>query len=195
MKHPVDFFGRPHEQAIIDLHNQYISLGHIMCASSELPITEADKQFFPELLAESIQALEQEKLVRKTPRGYVYSGTARTTEVVSLESTSNKTVSVICNGKLLETFPLNKAYEEAHAGAVLLHQGETYLTEELDLQQLIAKVKQENVNYYTEALKDVDVQITKVHEAKHQRRQNRSRRTRNNRNLPHLPHQNKRHNH
>jgi DEAD/DEAH box helicase domain-containing protein len=164
MKHPTDFFGRPHEQAIIDLNNQYISLGHIMCASSELPITEADKQFFPELLTESIQALEQEKLVRKTPRGYVYSGTARTTEVVSLESISNKTVTVICNGKLLETLTLNKAYEEAHAGAVLLHQGETYLTEELDLQQLVAKVKHENVNYYTEALKDVDVQITKVHE-------------------------------
>ena len=61
MKHPDDFFGRPHEQAIIDLHNQYISLGHIMCASSELPITEADKQFFPELLPESIQGSGKRK--------------------------------------------------------------------------------------------------------------------------------------
>ena len=49
MKHPDDFFGRPHEQAIIDLHNRYISLGHIMCAASELPLMESDKQFFPEL--------------------------------------------------------------------------------------------------------------------------------------------------
>ena len=45
MKHPDDFFGRPHEQAIIDLHNQYISLGHIMCASSELPITKRINSF------------------------------------------------------------------------------------------------------------------------------------------------------
>ena len=166
MKHPDDFFGRPHEQAIIDLHNQYISLGHIMCASSELPITEADKEFFPELLSESIQALEQENLIRKTPRGWVYSGTARTTEVVSLESISHQTVTVTCNGNLLETLTLNKAYEEAHAGAVLLHQGETYISEELDLNQLVAKVRQENVNYYTEALKDVDVAIKKTYEAK-----------------------------
>ncbi len=164
MKHPDDFFGRPHEQAIIDLHNQYISLGHIMCASSELPITEADKQFFPELLQESIQALEKENLIRKTPRGWVYSGTARTTEVVSLESISHQTVTVTCNGNLLETLTLNKAYEEAHAGAVLLHQGETYISEELDLNQLVAKVRQENVNYYTEALKDVDVAIKKTFE-------------------------------
>ena len=169
MKHPDDFFGRPHEQAIIDLHNQYISLGHIMCASSELPINETDKQFFPELLTESIQALEQENLVRKTPRGWVYSGTARTTEVVNLESISHQTVTVTCNGNLLETLTLNKAYEEAHAGAVLLHQGETYLCEDLDLKQLVAKVRQENVNYYTEALKDVDVAIKKTQQEKHDR--------------------------
>jgi len=164
MKHPIDFFGRPHEQTIIDLHNQYITLGHIMCAASELPINdEQDKQFFPELLSESIQALEQKKLVKKTPRGWVYSGTARTTEVVSLENIPGKTVTVLCNEKLLETLPLNKAYEEAHAGAVLLHQGETYLCESLDIDKLIAKVKQKNVDYYTETLKDVDVTISKIY--------------------------------
>jgi len=167
MKHPDDFFGRPHENAIIDLHNQYISLGHIMCASSELPISQSDKQFFPELLSESILALEQENLLRKTPRGYVYSGTARTTEVVNLESISHQTVTVTCNGNLLETLTLNKAYQEAHAGAVLLHQGETYICETLDLDQLVAKVRQENVNYYTEALKDVDVAIKKTNEENH----------------------------
>jgi DEAD/DEAH box helicase domain-containing protein len=164
MKHPDDFFGRSHEQAIIDLHNRYITLGHIMCAANELPITDSDKQFFPELLNESIQALDQEKLVRNTPRGWVYSGTARTTEVVSLESISDKTVTVICDGKLLETLTLNKAYEEAHAGAVLLHQGETYISESLDLDQLVAKVRQENVNFYTEVLKDVEVSIEKTFE-------------------------------
>jgi DEAD/DEAH box helicase domain-containing protein len=162
MKHPDNFFGRPHEQAIIDLHNKYISLGHVMCASSELPINETDKQFFPELLSESIQALEKENLIRKTSRGWIYSGTARTTEVVNLESISSQTVTVTCNGNLLETLTLNKAYEEAHEGAVLLHQGETYICEELDLTQLVAKVRQENVNYYTEALKTVDVDIKRV---------------------------------
>ena len=166
MKHPDDFFGRSHEQAIIDLHNRYISLGHIMCAASELPIVDADKQFFPELFTESIQALEEQQLVRKTPRGYVYSGTARPTEVVNLESISHQTVTVTCNGNLLETLTLNKAYEEAHEGAVLLHQGETYISEELNLNELTVKVRQENVNYYTEALKTVDVAIKKTLEEK-----------------------------
>ena len=164
MKHPKDFFGRPHEQAILDLHNRYISLGHIMCAASELPIKEQDKKFFPDIFTMSIQALEQEKLVKNTPHGWVYTGTGRATEVVNLKSISNKTVNVICKEHLLETLPLNKAYEEAHTGAVLLHQGETYICENLDLNQLTAKVTQENVNYYTEALKTVDVTINRTYE-------------------------------
>ncbi|MDR0470326.1 MAG: DEAD/DEAH box helicase [Nitrososphaerota archaeon] len=164
MKHPSDFFGRPHEQAIIGLHNHYITTGHIMCAASELPINECDKQFFSELFSGSIQALEQGKLVKKTPHGWVYSGTARTTEMVSLGNISDKTVTVFYNGNLLETLTLNKAYEEAHTGAVLLHQGETYICESLDLNHLVAKVKQENVNYHTEALKDVEVTINKTQE-------------------------------
>jgi DEAD/DEAH box helicase domain-containing protein len=166
MKHPEDFFGRPHEQAIIDLHNRYISLGHIMCAASELPITENDRKYFPELFYESIKALEQQNLVRKTPRGWVYSGTARPVEIVNLDSISDKTVTVICNGNVLETLALTKAYEEVHEGAVLLHQGETYVSEELNLNSLTAKVRKDNVNYHTEAKKTVDVAVKKVLEEK-----------------------------
>ena len=110
--------------------------------------------------------MEQQHLVRKTPRGWVYSGTARPVEVVNLESISDKTVTVTCNGNVLETLTLNKAYEEVHAGAVLLHQGETYISEELNLEDLTAKVRQEDVNYYTEALKTVDVAIKKTFEEK-----------------------------
>jgi DEAD/DEAH box helicase domain-containing protein len=166
MKHPDDFFGRPHEQAIIDLKNQYISLGHIMCASSEMPLTEKDKEYFPQLFQESIKALEQQNLIRNTPRGWVYSGTARPVEIVNLESISDKTVTVTCEGKVLETLPLNKAYEEVHQGAVLLHQGETYISEELNLGTLTAKVRKEDVDYYTEALKTVEVNVKNVFETK-----------------------------
>jgi DEAD/DEAH box helicase domain-containing protein len=166
MKHPQDFFGRPHEQAIIDLHNQYISLGHIMCASSELPVTEKDKEYFPQLFEESIKALEEQNLVRKTSRGWVYSGTARPVEIVNLESISDKTVTVTCNGNILETLALTKAYEEVHEVAILLHQGETYISEELNLSNLTAKVKREDVNYHTETKKTVDVSIKKTYEQK-----------------------------
>ena len=166
MKHPKDFFGRPHEEAIIDLHNRYICLGHLMCAACELPITDGDRRYFPELFQESIEALEQQNLVRKTSRGWIYSGTARPVEVVNLESISDKTVTVTCNGNVLETLTLTKAYEEVHEGAVLLHQGETYISEELNLTTLTATVRREDVNYHTKVMKTVDVTIEKTYEEK-----------------------------
>ncbi len=161
MKHPKAFFGRPHEQAIIDLHNQYISLGHIMCAASEFPITEEDHKYFPDVLSESLKALEEEKLVRKTASGWIYCGTARPADLVNLNNISNKIVTVICNGHVLETLELTKAYEEAHEGAVLLHQGETYVVEDLNLKTLIASVRKKDVSYNTEPRKTVDIDIKK----------------------------------
>ena len=166
MKHPTAFFARPHEKAIIDLHNQYISLGHIMCATAELPITEADHKFFPNVLSESLHALEKEKLVHKTAAGWVYSGTARPADVVNLNNISNKIVTVLCGGHILETLELNKAYEEAHEGAVLLHQAETYVVEELNLKTLIATVTKKDVSYNTEPRKTVDIDIKKKFEQK-----------------------------
>jgi DEAD/DEAH box helicase domain-containing protein len=166
MKHPKAFFGRPHEQAIIDLHNPHIAFGHVMCAASELPISEDDHKYFPNILTESLVSLENQKLLQKTPSGYIYCGTSRPAEVVNLNNISNKIVTVICNGKVLETLELTKAYQEAHEGAVLLHQGETYVVEELNLKTLIATVTKKDVSYNTEPRKTVEISIKKVFEEK-----------------------------
>jgi DEAD/DEAH box helicase domain-containing protein len=166
MKHPKAFFGRPHEQAIIDLQNPYISKGHIMCAASELPINEQDHKYFPAVLSESLTSLESQKFIQKTPKGYEYCGTMRPAEIVNINNISSKIVTVICNGQVLETLELTKAYEEAHEGAVLLHQGETYIVEELDLKTLIASVRKKDVSYNTEARKTVDITIKKKFEEK-----------------------------
>ena len=167
MKHPQNFFGRSQEHAIIDIENPYIVLGHVMCAAAELPITLEDELYFSPLFEDSLASLESEKLVRKTPRGWVYSGISRSVEVVSLNNISDKLVTVMYNEKLLETMDLSKAYNEAHEGAVLLHQGETYLVEEFDLKNLNASVKKKDVDYYTEPRKSVEIMIQKQFQDKH----------------------------
>ena len=69
-------------------------------------------------------------------------------------------------GKFLKLYPLNKAYDEAYQGAVLLHQAETYIVEELNLTRLTANVRKEDVNYHTESKKTVDVAIENTYEEK-----------------------------
>ncbi|NLE03250.1 MAG: DUF1998 domain-containing protein, partial [Crenarchaeota archaeon] len=166
MKHPKAFFGRPHEQAIIDLNNSHIALGHIMCAALELPINQDDHKYFPSILSQSISLLKQQNLIKKTSKGYEYSGNLRPSELVNLNNISNKIVTVICDGKILETLELTKAYQEAHEGAVLLHQGETYVVEELNLKTLVAIVKKKDVSYNTDPRKIVEISIKQVFEEK-----------------------------
>jgi DEAD/DEAH box helicase domain-containing protein len=167
MKHPHNFFGRPQEHAIIDLENPYIVLGHMMCAAAELPITPKDHRYFSTLFEDSLTALESEKLATKTPRGWVYSGVSRPVNVVNLNNISDKLVTVMYNGTVLETMDLPKAYNEAHEGAVLLHQGETFLVEEFNLKNLSATVTQKDVNYYTSPRKTVEINIQKQDKVKH----------------------------
>jgi len=91
-----------------------------MCAASELPITQRDQKYFPRLLKESLIALEKQNLVRKSPKGWFYSGIVRPVDIVNLNSISDKIVTTICNGEVLETIDQAKAYGEAHKDAVLL---------------------------------------------------------------------------
>lgn len=158
MKHPQQFFSGRNEEAIVDLRNPYILMGHIMCASAELPVSASDYAYFGNI-SEIVETMASTGLLRKTPRGYVYGGTKTPSEFVSLQSISGRSVNVLCGGQVIETLDVARACGEAHEGAVLLHMGETYLVEELDLQLGVAKAKRQDVDYYTEALKLSDVRI------------------------------------
>jgi len=160
MKHPKVFFDKSHEHAIIDLSNPYIISGHLMCAASEMPIKLAEDGIYcGDGIEDILKALERQSLVQNTPNGWVYSGKGRATEAVSLHNISSDIFKVICGGETLETMDRTQAYREAHKGAILLHQGETYIVEDLDLKNSIVQVKKRDVGYYTEAMKIVDIAI------------------------------------
>ncbi|MEO0293221.1 MAG: DEAD/DEAH box helicase [candidate division WOR-3 bacterium] len=160
MKHPKIFFEKSHENAIIDLSNPYIVSGHLLCAASELPIKlPEDELYFGKKTREFLEALRKEGLVEKTKNGWVYIGKTRATLGVSLDNISSSIFKVISNGKVIETMDRLQAFREAHKGAVFLHQGETYIVEKLDLEKGIVQVEKKEVDYHTEALKNVEIKI------------------------------------
>jgi DEAD/DEAH box helicase domain-containing protein len=167
MHHPDRFFERPHEHAIVDLENEHILLSHLMCAAAELPVRESDQLLFGRNLDDLLRALETQKLVQKTPLGWVYRGMARPAEVVSLDSISSQTVRILCDGQILETIEYQRALEEAHPGAVFLHQGETLLIESLNLNQGIAVARRGDVDYYTDTLKSTEIRVRSLQATKH----------------------------
>ena len=61
----------------------------------------------------------------------------------------------------METMDRQHAYSEAHEGAVLINQGETYTVDSFNLAKRTINVKKMDVDYHTQALKNVDVSIEK----------------------------------
>jgi DEAD/DEAH box helicase domain-containing protein len=160
MRHPEHFFGQPHEHAILDTANLYIMSGQVLCAASEIPLDEIkDGALFGGGFGEILRELGAHHLLRKTPRGWIYTGKGRAVEAVQLDSISTDTFRVMCSGRLLETMDRPHAYREAHPGAILLHQGESYLVKEMDLESKVIRVTETDVDYYTQTMQQVDLTV------------------------------------
>lgn len=167
MNHPGTFFGGSTENAIIDLTNPYILSGHLLCAAAEMPVNvTTDQQYFDDELKPILQELQTEQLVQETPDGWVYSGEARATEIVQLNNISSDIFKVICGDQLLETLDKAQAYREAHKGAILLHQGETYVVEQMDLENMVIHTRVKPVDYHTQALHHDTINIIRTSQQK-----------------------------
>jgi len=73
---------------------------------------------------------------------------------------------VIADGRTLETLDRNQAFREAHRGAVLLHQGDQYLVDAMDILHGIIRVSRTDVDYYTRPLKSVHIEVKGVIETR-----------------------------
>jgi DEAD/DEAH box helicase domain-containing protein len=167
MHHPDQFFSRPHEHAIVDTRNPYIVSGHLLCAAAELPVQEdRDQEFFGKSLSPLLADLAAHNLLRKTSRGWVYAGRGRAADAVRLDGMSAESFRVVCHGRLLETMDRAQAYREGHKGAIMLHQGETYVVNEMDLEMHTIRVTETDVDYYTQALKDVNLSIIEMQDSR-----------------------------
>jgi DEAD/DEAH box helicase domain-containing protein len=167
MNHPDRFFSRSHEHAIVDTQNPYIVSGHLLCAAAELPVNEeTDTAFFGASLPSLLTDLATHDLVRKTSRGWVYSGRGRAAGTVQLDGIPGPTFRILHKGKLLETMDQGQAFREAHRGAIMLHQGITYVVNEMDLDTHTVRVTETDVDYYTQPFKEVDLKILETIEKK-----------------------------
>ncbi len=152
MRHPRAFFARPHEHACLDPANPMVLAGHLLCAAAELPLTDADLSLFGEGLTPLLEPLASHHLLRPTPWGHVYCGRGRAVDAVDLAGRDEDRFTVVADGHLLETLDRGQAYREAHPGAVLLHQGETYRVTAMDLATRSCTAEPVEVDYHTQPL-------------------------------------------
>ncbi len=171
MKHPELFFNKTHEHAIIDLNNQQILRGHLKCAAYEIPLKLDEIESFgfddEGIVLDEISDLETDGILKYSHNQWVYDEE----EVLKNDRTPNFEVNLsdvrsepykVFNGhSFLEDMSEKQAFREAHENAVLIHNGDTYLVREMDIQERRVYVKKVPLDYYTQALKEVDVKLLK----------------------------------
>jgi DEAD/DEAH box helicase domain-containing protein len=161
LRNPALILERGFEAAVIDLTNPYIISGHLACAASELPLR---KEEVGELERPAVKALEEKLVLRPTPVGWIYAGRTRPQEEVALEAIEESAIEIIADGRVIETMDKTRAYREAYPGAVLLHQGETYLVKTLDLEQQRAEVEHKDVDFHTQVITREEMRLLETRE-------------------------------
>jgi DEAD/DEAH box helicase domain-containing protein len=157
--HPAALFGRPVEATVLDPSNPYVLGPHLCCAAAELPLTEDDLPLFGDGTEALLADLVRRGLLRHRPRGWFW--TSRDRPEADLRGSGGPPVRLVeaATGRLLGTVDHSSAHAQAHTGAVYLHQGETYVVEQLDLEDAVALVRPDDPDYSTSARDVTDLTI------------------------------------
>jgi DEAD/DEAH box helicase domain-containing protein len=161
--HPEALFGRPVEATVLDPTNPYV-LGPQLCsAASEAALKPADLELFGGRPAvEAVEALTASGALRRRPSGWYW--THRGRPEVDLRGTGGAPVSVVetSTGRLLGTVDPGSSHAMLHDGAVHLHQGVSYVVDDLDLEDAVALVHAEEPDWSTHARDVTNLSVVDV---------------------------------
>jgi len=164
-RHPDYFFERSPEQALINPDNLLILLQHMRCAAFELPfrVDEPFGRVDAAQVAEFLEFLAEAGEVHASGQKYFWMADQYPAEAISLRSASPQRVLLQAalgdEPVTIGEVDLASAPWMVHPQAVYLHEGQTYLVEELDLTENIARLRPAGVDYYTEARRETTVEL------------------------------------
>jgi DEAD/DEAH box helicase domain-containing protein len=161
MSHPKLFFGKPHEEAIIDFTIPSILEKHLLCTSFEVPLNQSDVKFFGDAFGQSVKNLVAEGRLAERKGRWYFSNHGFPSESVNIRSASSNSYSIveIETGTILGTVDTAMAFIYLHPGAIYLHRGDSYLVCQLDLQDKIAFVEAASRDYYTQPRDNTTIKI------------------------------------
>ena len=166
MHHPESFFGKNFENALINAENINILKPHILCAAWEQPLSEDDSLFFGAAFDRAASELAAEGKLRKSGgRWYLSPRISHPAQDINIRSSSGKNYAVVDASQghqLMETVEASVAFFQIHPGAIYLHQGESYIVKELDIENRVAIVEPTDVSYYTQTKELIDIRILKT---------------------------------
>ena len=165
--HPEELFSREPEAAVINPENRLVMDLHVSCAAHEKPLGLEDREFFGEELEETARRLALAGRLRFREGELHWTGGRSPAHGTSIRSSDNRTFTMYNSktSKPIGELEWDRAFSDAHEGAVYLHKGRIYLVERMDLPALEILARPARVGFYTEPYVDKDLRITETEEA------------------------------
>jgi DEAD/DEAH box helicase domain-containing protein len=151
--HPEAVFAKPVEATVTNPQNPYVLAPHLVCAAAENRLTDDDLALFGgDAARPALDGLLAEKVLRRRPGGYFFAGHRYPASGISLRGSGRQIAVVEADtGRLLGTEDALRAPATVHPGAVYLHQGQTYVVRELDLDGGVALLDADRPDWSTTA--------------------------------------------
>ncbi|RCV13919.1 hypothetical protein SETIT_2G385100v2 [Setaria italica] len=169
MKFPHKLFGKPIEHCHVDSHNLKVLGQHLACAAYEHPLClQYDERYFGSSLDSAMTTLKDKGYIINKTSGpfsssmWNYIGPEKSpSQAVSIRAIEHDKYKVInkLNNRLLEEIEESKAFFQVYEGAVYMHQGVSYLVEELDLSSRTAFCRKVDLKYYTKTRDYTDINV------------------------------------
>ncbi len=159
--HPEALLGAPVEASVFDPDNPYVLGPHLAAAAQEVPLTEADLALFGPRAAEGVTAMTEAGWLRRRHDAWYWTRRDLAADLADLRGSGGSPVQIVdgTTGRLVGTVDAGSADTTVHAGAVYVHQGETWVVDEYDLELGTACVHREDPPYTTVARSTTDVRI------------------------------------
>jgi DEAD/DEAH box helicase domain-containing protein len=159
MAHPKELFTRPPEPAVVNPSNPFVLDDHVACAAYELPLTDADEEWWGDDLDDAVRRLVLADRLKLRGGRALHVGASPARQVGLRTGSSNEYGIVGEDGSLIGTVEEQRAFEVVHPGAIYLHQGQHYRVERLDLDDRTAWVRAVDPHEITQARSDTGVRI------------------------------------
>lgn len=158
--HPEALLDKPIERVVIDPTNPYVLAPQLLCAATELPLTDAEVRMWN---AEACAAaLVDDGLLRHRAHGYFPAPGLDPHAAVDIRGGAGGQIAILeaGTGRMLGSASAGQAASSVHPGAVYLHQGESYVVDSLDFDDGVAFVHAEDPGYSTSAREVTDIVVT-----------------------------------
>ena len=159
MTHPEYIFDRPIERAVIDRDNPFVVLGHLRCASAELPVPESEANRFGYASDLILEVLEEKQKVLRRDGVYYHAASEQPAHEVRLRGYGDESAVVVDadSGRIIDRLDKFRAQRIFYPGAIYFHRGDTYALVEHDTERNVIQVRRVEVSYYTDPVTGTSV--------------------------------------